>query len=182
TIWWYWIEAAFPWSLVALGMLTIALFRSLGRTALRRAFQDPILTYLLAWSLFTPVFFTISGNTLWTYLLPALGAFSMMMAVCLENLRSPAPVLARRANLLAGLAPAVIVVLTTIAVVQPLHVKTERELVAYAKRQMGDKGRLFYVGSRPFSARFYSDGTAGLLTLDQVDSSLGTDRPLFLAV
>lgn len=182
TIWWYWIQAAFPWSILALGMLSVAVFRPLGRTTLRRSLHDPMLTYLLAWSLFTPVFFTVSGNILWTYLLPALGAFSILMAVGLDSLQVGAPRLARRANLLAGLAPAVILIMTLMAVIQPLGVKTERELVAHAQQQMNGKGQFFYVDSRPFSARFYSGGTAGLLTLDQVDPKLKGGKPLLLAV
>ncbi|SHH84696.1 ArnT family glycosyltransferase [Pollutimonas bauzanensis] len=180
-IWWYWLQAAFPWGVVALGMIAAALFKAERRDAMRRALRDPALAYLLAWSLFAPLFFTVSGNILWTYVLPALGAFSILLAVALDARRARAPVFLRRVRWLACLAPATILLLTVVVALQPARLKTERGLVRYAQ-QMGGRGCLFYVDSRPFSARFYSRGEAGLLGMEQLPAKLGACAPVYLAV
>src|SRR5690606_2852130 len=67
-------------------------------------------------------------------------------------------------------------------VLEPQRVKTERDLVAYAQHQAHGKGHFFYVSIRPFSARFYSKGTAGLLSLDELNARSTDGDPLFLAV
>ncbi|MCP5775900.1 hypothetical protein NL389_39350, partial [Klebsiella pneumoniae] len=36
--------------------------------------------YLWLWALATPVFFTFAGNILWTYLLPALPAWALLLS------------------------------------------------------------------------------------------------------
>lgn len=184
TIWLYWVEAAFPWGVLALGMMAKCLFNVQRRAGLKRVLHDPVLTYLLAWALFTPLFFTVSGNILWTYILPALGAFSILMAVALntKRIRVESPKLVQRAGLMAGIAPLTIVVLTLVVVLRPMQTKTERDLVQHAQQQMHGQERLFYVDSRPFSARFYSNGEAGLLNMNQLPSALNGREPVYLAI
>ena len=79
TIWLFWVIAAFPWSLVFL--------YSLARNAAgyRRDFStacdaDGWILYLLLWTVFPMIFFTLAGNILWTYTLPGLPAFALLMA------------------------------------------------------------------------------------------------------
>lgn len=84
TIWWYWVVTSAPWGVLGLGLLITRLCRSRGRRLLAAAWVDPRVTYLLAWSLFTLVFFSFAGNILWTYVLPALPAFSILLAASLE--------------------------------------------------------------------------------------------------
>ncbi len=40
--------------------------------------------FIALWALATPVFFTFSGNILWTYLLPSLPAWSLLLAGALK--------------------------------------------------------------------------------------------------
>ncbi len=182
TIWWYWIQAAFPWGFLAVGMLAAALFKADGRGALRRGLRDPKFTYLLAWALFTPLFFTVSGNILWTYLLPALGAFSILISAVLAGKQAQAPVFVRSARLLAWIAPATVMALTIAVTVQPMFLKTERSLVLHAQQQASQREPLYYLDSRPYSARFYSHGAAGLLSLEQLPAKLAGAEPMYLAV
>ncbi|WP_240538554.1 glycosyltransferase family 39 protein [Rhodoferax sp. PAMC 29310] len=81
------LVASFPWGLLGLGLLLRQIVNSAGRHALKKALQDSKVTYLLAWTLFTPVLFTFAGNILWTYVLPALAAFSILLAVELEKIQ-----------------------------------------------------------------------------------------------
>src|SRR5690606_29914369 len=69
TIWYYWLQASFPWGLAGLVILMKGLLQTKQRAAMRQYLSDSRLGYFLAWSLFTPLFFTVSGNILWTYIL-----------------------------------------------------------------------------------------------------------------
>ncbi len=182
TIWWYWLQATFPWGILAGVMLVMAVANKAGRRLVQLAILQPAVGYLLAWALFTPLFFTVAGNILWTYLLPCLGAFSILMAVTLQTWQAQSPRTVPRIQFLAALAPVALIVITLATVLQPDRVKTERELVHYAEQQPKLDSHLVYLDNRPFSARFYSHGTAGLLSLAQLPEALNGKEAFYLAV
>jgi hypothetical protein len=66
------------------------------------------------------------------------------------------------------LVPMAAVVLGTLSVMQPNHFKTEKQLIARAQGEMQAGERLYFVDSRPFSARFYSQGNAGIVPRESV--------------
>ncbi|MCF6239704.1 MAG: glycosyltransferase family 39 protein, partial [Candidatus Marinimicrobia bacterium] len=79
TIWYYWLASALPWSLIAIGYFFSSRWR---RQALSDLRKKPALTsYLLLWTLAPMLFFTAAGNILWTYVLPGMPAFAMLMAL-----------------------------------------------------------------------------------------------------
>ncbi len=181
TIWYYWIQASFPWGLIAIALLARAAFNVRQRPALAAALRRPEISYLLAWSLFTPVFFTLAGNILWTYLLPALAPFSILLAAALPNTLKDGTSF-RSPLWLAGVTPVVATVLTLAVMVRPDLVKTEQGLVYYAKQTMQDQERLLFVDKRPFSARFYSRGTAELVPFSEIPQILAGSAGVYLAV
>lgn len=206
TIWLYWILACLPWSPLALWLLVRSAFSSRQRTTLTQQLKRPWLGYLVAWSLFTPLFFTLAGNILWTYILPAMGAFSILLALALENrpswqpaakpadtplasLSVPLPAhlpvhLSARLlpRLLVGLVPALAIAATVFAVVQPLQLGTQQRLIRVAQQHMHGKEHLFYVNKRPFSARFYSEEHAKRIRTSQLPGILSHDAPTLLAI
>lgn len=182
TIWYYWIQASFPWGLIAIAMLLRAMFSPSRRPALSAALHRPEVCYLLAWTLFTPVFFTLAGNILWTYLLPALAPFSILLAIALQKWMDSNESITIRALWPASIAPVTAVLLTLAVVLQPNLVKTEQGLVYYAKNTMQNQERLLFVDKQPFSARFYSRGTADHVTLNQIPQLLTGSAGFYLAV
>src|SRR5690606_33720537 len=88
TIWLYALAATFPWSLLVLPHLFWRVGTGKLPPLLQSLRNDPRLGYLLGWALFTPAFFTLAGNILWTYVLPAIPAFSILAARSL-SLRLP---------------------------------------------------------------------------------------------
>jgi len=184
TIWLYLLMASLPWSLLAGWILGRAALNGSRRASLRQALRQPHLTYLLAWILFTPLFFTLAGNILWTYVLPSLGAFSILLAVALDGWRAeqPLPFVAPATGALIGVIPALSIVLTVAALAVPQRVKTERGLVHYAQHHMQAGEHLVYVHKRPFSARFYSRETAGVVADDKLATALSATGPTYLAI
>ena len=180
-----WVEvltASFPWGIAALYMLLRRIFDPVHRQSLWQALKDPNKSYLLAWALFTPVFFTFAGNILWTYVLPALAAFSILMANALGKWPEKINFERRMLYALASLTPLVASGYMVLLTAQPQRLKTEKELVAYAMRHMQAGGKLVYLGSKPFSATFYSEGQAEVITLEDLATRAGHANTLYLAV
>lgn len=192
TIWLYWLLATFPWGLIALWQL-LRHSRSQGSLRwLACVVRDGRITFLLGWALATPAFFTLAGNILWTYVLPALPAFSVLLARAMvmnrdmpANLQTTAPEDAWAWRWPALLVPLCVLLFSLGAAWQPHWLKTEKSLVEFV-RQQEPVATLLYVDSRPFSARYYSRGQAGLVSLPDlvatVSDRLTSRQPLYLAV
>lgn len=181
TIWWYWIGAAFPWSLIALGALLKRLFDAIRAQRWPALPRDAWQGYLLSWALFTPLFFTLAGNILWTYVLPALPAFALLLAIHLQKALPERP---HRLQAMVLIAPLLIAGLCLLAAVQPERLKSEKALISYAALDAAPQSRLLYVQSRPFSARFYSFGAAELIAPEQLVATLTqpTDTDTYIAL
>lgn len=181
-IWGEVLVASFPWGLVALAMLLRHLFNPMQRAALWQTRHDPDKAYLLAWALFTPIFFTVSGNILWTYVLPALAAFSVLMALALDTAAFTRKPGQRLRLSLTWLMPLLVTGYTAVVTLQPQLLNTEKHLVAYAmqRRQAGEP--LVYLDHVPFSATFYSRGQVGVVTLKDLGQMSGRTAGLYLAL
>lgn len=162
SIWWYWVMATFPWGFIALGLAVYRLIKPARTGAVRTVLAEPTTSYLIMWALFALVFFTVARNVLWTYILPAIPAFAVLMGAYLARWWfSPRMV---RAGIAAALAvPVVGAVLAAVIVVQPRRLNTQKALVEYAQRTAAPGTPLLYLDSRPFSARYYSQGSAELV-------------------
>ncbi len=182
TIWYYWLQASFPWGLIALGLLWRNLSSGEGRRGLRAALRDPNISYLLAWCLFTLVFFTVSGNILWTYVLPTLAGFSILLAHALQSFWNQKGITTGKMLWYAGIAPCAAVIFTIFAVLRPDLVKSERALVNYAEQNSLQDEKLVFLDHRPFSANFYSRGTAQLIPRGRLVEALGEKNTVYIAV
>lgn len=171
-IWVEWLLASFPWGLGA-----IVLAAWIGVNASRRAMawqvsRSPAVGFLALWALAAPVFFTFSGNILWTYVLPSLPAFALLLAIH-AKLFLPAVGAPRLSGMLiamGALVPMAAVSLGLISIAAPARLGTEKQLVAMAQSQMREGQTLYFVHARPFSARFYSQGKAALIGLGDLEN------------
>jgi 4-amino-4-deoxy-L-arabinose transferase-like glycosyltransferase len=159
-IWLFWIAAALPWSLPALGWLARAVF---GRRAEARALAaDPWLAYLMLWALTPMLFFTVSGNVLATYVLPGLPAFALLVGELWRPAAADTRALRPAVRTVLVLALLVPVVMLAAIVTQRhrfAYDLSHKALVAvYEARRDSPAERLVYVGQRPVSAEFYTRG------------------------
>lgn len=116
--------------------------------------------YLLLWALMPAVFFTVAGNVLWPYVMPGMPALALLVGGWLTTRKNQNLV---RVNLALGLT---ITMLLAVGfnVSMPFTGRSQdlaaKSLVQdYASRQEGNQA-LIYLGHRPFSAAFYSQGQA----------------------
>ena len=181
TIWLYAVGGFLPWALL---MFVAPLLQAKGSQLALKPDQAEKSwhLYLLLWGLTPCVFFTFSGNILWTYVLPGLPALALLGATWLGRQS-----LVVRANqlLACGLG------LTMIAFAAFLYdlqiggqneVRSQKSLVAdYASRSLGDEA-LIYLRLRPYSATFYSRGKAERARdVTQLTAKLA-QKPAFVAV
>lgn len=184
SIWPYWVMASFPWGLIGAYALLVRMTKRSGREKIRLALKDSRLTYLLFWSLFTLAFFTMAGNILWTYVLPALPAFAIVLANYVVCRHPGDPVYGSRLPWVAtAVVPVGVLMFALVFVTQPERLRTEKALVSHVKEVSEPGDQLLFVGSRSFSGRFYSDGTAGLVSLEQLpDVIAAAPAALHLAI
>jgi 4-amino-4-deoxy-L-arabinose transferase-like glycosyltransferase len=155
-IWLYWLGATFPWCLVFIGALT----RGAGRA--KALVFDEWSSFLLLWAVTPMLFFSMAGNILWTYVLPGIPAFSLLVADVLCGETHPSGRLKSR-WLLASAGLATPVVFTLLVLVPPVEMAkvSQRDIVyGYLKARPSQASQLVYLSKRPYSAEFYSDGRA----------------------
>jgi 4-amino-4-deoxy-L-arabinose transferase-like glycosyltransferase len=175
TIWLYLLLASFPWGLIAL--VGWGLTRWRGTRTERQPWQpkSPGLTGLILAAALTPaLFFTFSGNILWTYVLPGLPFLAVLTAglLCATDGRF----LPRYALATALVIPVIGTAAGSWYALNPGELRTERELVARVDALPGvASGDLFYLDNAPFSARFYSHGGVRILSQEALELRLSQD-------
>lgn len=156
TIWLYLLAALFPWSLL---LPLLHLHR-------RDTYGSAWHLFLWCWALVTPLFFSLSGNIAWTYVLPALPAWALLLADTLSRWRGSHPML------IAGFALTLPVLALTLLLEGSLeqHPQNQRDLVqAWQRANVTQPGPLLYLERKSDSASFYSAGKA---------QHIDTTRPL----
>jgi len=177
-IWIHWLVATLPWGIIALYHIIKHWFikRSTGLGQL-----DNMQRLLLLAALFPGMFFTLSGNILWTYQLPALAPLALLMALIIykdEQSISQSTV----TTILA--IPLIILIAGLYINAYPDKLKSEKSLVAYYNAHRADTiSPLIYLDKTPFSARYYSRGQAQHIALtDLLQTLRTTDAVYYCAV
>ncbi|MDO5679941.1 MAG: glycosyltransferase family 39 protein [Pelistega sp.] len=156
TIWLNALVASLPWWPVVV-LVLVWRWRQGDWASVRDAFRAfPLFSFVFSWALFCGVFFTFSGNILWTYLLPSMVAVALIFARVLPLM--PSFKWQENVPYLALLVPSLFVVIVALGAVYPNIWRTEKHLVTFAQNQ--GQGELYYYKEQPFSARFYSEEEA----------------------
>lgn len=188
TIWIYWLQCTLPWSLLL--PLHFLRNRSWRRRPLTRSLlKDDWKLYLLAWALAPLFFFTTARNILPTYVLTGLPAFALLTAEWLwpadhtsgATHPLPSPVLRWGANGMLLLITVLLVLIVGLGL-GPAE-RSQKRLVAIHRQDNAQDGhppgRVLYLFRRPYSAEFYSRGTALLVkdmpTLEKLLAEPGED-------
>ncbi|MGP4845770.1 ArnT family glycosyltransferase [Marinobacter sp. 1Y8] len=169
-IWVFWLWASFPWGILAIGgMAYRLLMRKTGPTTV--ALKQDSQAGLILLSALTPMlFFSLASNILWTYVLPSLPFSAILIARGLCALRLNRPRLAQRVSIPLALSVPLLTTafaLVTVASNHPL--KTEETLAQdYETLKAPGDSALLYLDELPFSAQFYSKGTAAGVSMTEL--------------
>lgn len=169
-IWLLWLFASFPWSFIFLGSVLSWPLRRNKAITLKNAYQGSMHSYLFLWAIAPMVFFTLSGNILYTYVLPGLPAFAMMVAEML-SLRFDIKSTLQSKWLYAGLIiPLVGLVFMALVWTVPDKLnfeKNQKHLVEiFLNTRQSENSQLSYEGERLFSIDFHTQGQAKRIGLD----------------
>ena len=159
-IWLFALAAVMPWTAL-LPLLWIGRKPAAAQQITESATYSRHFTiYLLAWSLAPCLFFTMSGNILWTYVLPALPAMGLLAARWLSR--------DARVGWVNGVVAAGVVAMSLL--VAAFFVREEladswksARTVVLAHQASASGQPLLFMGDLPYSASFYSQGTARAL-------------------
>lgn len=163
-IWLLWLFASFPWSFIFLASLISWPFRKNKQQTLAGIAKSSWHRYLLFWAITPMVFFSLSGNILYTYVLPGLPAFAILVSEIL-SLRFAIESMQRSKWLwVTALIPIVGLIFLTILIGSPdtfNFEKNQKPLVnAYQQSRSSENSRLVYVGRRIYSIDFHTQGKA----------------------
>lgn len=178
----FWLQATFPWGPLMVAAIIGAVRSTRLRAAMATVRQDPLHGYWIACALFTPLFFAFSANILWTYLLPAIAPFSILTATIIDTLIFRCAVSDRKLISVAAIVPAVVLAISVVVFIKPELRGSERGLVHYAEQHGAPAVPLLYLSKLPFSASFYSSGTAAEVSKAELAKKVERGSPFFLAV
>lgn len=157
SIWLDWIVVALPWSVLLLGVAARSIWSK--RQSLSAIARTDWQLYLLLWMISPMLFFTFSSNILWTYVYPGIPGLALLLAEVWQN-RSSDKVMRWRAGACL-IIPLLFIGAVIFVFPKQAPMRTEKFLVErYQQLDPAQASRLVYVGERPFSAQFYSQGRA----------------------
>ena len=166
TIWLYWLLAAFPWSLAFIILLIKSVINSSSLNVVSQ--QREWFTYLSLWAITPMVFFTFAGNILWTYVLPGLPAFAILLTELLflsfsKNQRISKQIIS------IGLIIPLLFLFALPIVINVAHKNSQKYIVnKYQSLCSKPNCKLVYLFDPPYSAEFYSLGKVKQLEIEQV--------------
>lgn len=201
TIWLQFIYATLPWSLILAASAWIYKKQvTVKKSAQQLSKHKQLSLYLLLATISPCLFFTMSGNILWTYILPCVPAFALLLALYLDSLGQT---IAKKI-LLIGTAFSALVfvgVLSTLTIGHAADLKSAKSITRLyeaqheaqneAKNEAQNKGLnmpgsiitpLVFLGDRPYSAMFYSHGKALKMGSLEEISLYAKANPTYIAI
>ncbi len=155
SIWGFFLLGGIPWSLV---IVVLAFHKK--RQGYFKALQGLSADwhhFLFCWLLFLPVFFTFTNNLIWTYILPITPALALTIAT-LWPIADNKP---KKGLIWLSIITPILMVTTVIVMMNDGGQKSQKYIFdAINSKTPNLQGHIVYFMDRPFSARFYSKGTA----------------------
>ena len=159
-IWLFALAAVMPWTALVPLLCIGRKSTSSEQKPESSGYSRNLTIYLLAWSVASCLFFSLSGNILWTYVLPALPAMALLAARWLSRDARVGLV----SGVVAGGVLAMSLLVTTFFVREELADSWKSaKTVVLAHRSNATGQPLLFMGDLPYSASFYSEGTARAL-------------------
>ncbi len=157
-IWFFWLVATLPWSLWLIGILSSRAreWRTLFTS------EDGWVLYLLLWALSPLLIFTFSRNIIWTYPLPGIPPFALLLGNFLMPLLTTSLWLRRTFLVSVAIAPLAMLVVTFYSHFVPEVLNNQQRLVQ-SFMETHKNAKLIYYCPNCYSAEFYSQGQFTLL-------------------
>lgn len=164
-IWVFAFIGTLPWSGVCLNWI----FTQKSKWKETYHTNKPLIRYLLFFMLTPLLFFTFARNIIYPYVFPSLPAFALLFTLLSEQVSISLHTLKRRFLVLSAIPAVLLIMATTVFMIQPLKVSKSQKYIINAW-QLHSKGAnrnlIYWANKTDFSAQFYSSGHA-IATLDK---------------
>ncbi len=182
-IWLLALAACLPWTLLLPWLVIgrkVAKHPQIQADAPASKAKRDWLIYLLAWGAAPCLFFTLSGNILWTYVLPALPALAILVAgwLALDSRHRTVDAVVASGVLVMALLIASFFIKEQLADTW----KSAKTAVAEYRIRATQQQPLLFVGDLPYSASFYSQGKAKAVLTNADLSARLAKAPAFVAL
>lgn len=177
TIWLHLVLGTLPWSIIFPAIAW--LYRQQINTN-KISKQAELGQYLLLAGIAPCIFFTMSGNILWTYVLPGLPALALYLALWLCRLNQ---LLSKKIIYLGSLVSLLIMVcgLILLTIGHRADNKSAKSIISLYQLQNSTQPIIF-IGKSPFSAKFYNHGEVfSADTLKEIDA-ISKNKHVYIAV
>ncbi len=154
-IWIFWIICALPWSF----FLPFQFRNKDSRKVFikRAGTSNGWYLYLALWATAPMVFFTLSGNILWAYVLPGIPAFALLAAEIFSlNILNE-----KKIKKISGVITILFLAASVMVTFGIGQERSNQKKMIALFNDIREGENLYYFHWRPFSAEFYSRGTAG---------------------
>ena len=175
-IWLYWAGATFPWILWFIGFC----FQKRGHWK-SIFFEDKWRFYLLLWTFSPILFFTFSGNIIWTYVLPSIPAFSLLISEAVAHTISNKNKFKYVFYGSVLLAPLIMLGVVTYSLRVPETLNNQRRLVQHFMSTYKDSFLVYYCHNC-YSAEFYSGRQVPLIREESELRQLLKRESVFVAM
>ena len=178
SIWLFTVVTFLPWTLLVI----VAATRWRHAVGPAAPEDRSLGAYLLIWALTPCLFFSAAGNLLWTYVLPGLPALAMLTALWLN--RVPRRALPDRL-LASGVACTALVFFSAVVSMNMAgwgDRKSTKALISDYELHRTDGEALVFLGRRPYSGAFYSEGQAEELCCEVTLQLRLMREPVFVAI
>jgi 4-amino-4-deoxy-L-arabinose transferase-like glycosyltransferase len=183
SIWLFALAAFLPWTaLIPAAIYLGSKEQHKGRKDIADESQRLWSRFLVLWALSPMVFFTLAGNILITYVLPAMPAMAMLSA---EIMARRLPETKALKTIIAGVLISGLVMLSSLiyVIANEDELRSTKNLVNHYKSQQENYLPLyFYGGRRQYSANFYLQSPASYLRNEAELKSMAARGPIQLAI
>jgi len=182
-IWIMWIIATLPWGLSAIVLSFKNIADKINRLALLQELKKGNISFYVVWMLFLMLFFTFAGNVIWTYVLPSLPGFAIVLALFLN--RKDNKYLSDYGKFIkinGLLAPILSILALFYILYNPSTVKTEKFLIAKYKSVSKGNEPIYFVRKKSFSSTYYMNKKLDLTTLKDFNKIEKSSTTRYFAV
>ena len=180
-IWLFWLIGDFPWSFILAFQIKNKTIRQKITAKIKE--KDGWYLYLVLWAAAPMIFFTLAGNILWVYVLPGIPAFSLLAAeiLRLHGNEKHHKVIKKASGVMAAVF--LMVSFVVLLGVGPAQKSQKQMIEIFNRLNNGSEGKLSYLFKRPFSAEFYSRGSAAeIISASQLNALFANTHKDYLVI
>lgn len=183
-IWLMWLAASLPWGISAFFFGYQSLYPHTKREVFFKLFKDPIVCLLVIWALFLILFFTLASNVIWTYVLPSLPAFAILLALLLN--KNEGSLIQKYPKVIAfniWLVPVVSLIGLIVVSLFPTLIMTEKHLIHFYRQHSTSQEPIYFLEKKSFSSMYYMNEPIQTTSLETFnDFNLSNELHYFVVV